>query len=350
MAAAPIMVMINTRLHGGVKALSAVLAFVAIAIAAAPASAAATSSPVAFALSAAGTTGAITLHGTPGRRLRSAVTLRNLSRRRVTVILQTADIENASNGNADYVTTRLHRAGRWLHLASRRVRLAPHAVRQIGISVRVPARAAGGSHYAGIVAINAADLAKHAARGKSKGRAFTFYRISRQALPLTIHLPGRLTRSLTLRSAKLIAEPIGVGLVLGLLPGGTELTQAAPIKLRVLRGARRIFAYHSALGQLFPGSALNYRVPWPGRPTPGTYHLIGQIRPQGSAVINIDRTIRFSAAGARQLTRETPPLARATYAGIPGWIWTVLVGGSVLVVGLIFAVYKLARRPRRTLA
>jgi hypothetical protein len=159
-----------------------------------------------------------------------------------------------------------------------------------------------------------------------------------------------LTRSLSLQSVKLVVAPVGAGLVLGLLPGGTELTQAAPITLRVLRGTRTIFTYASTLGQLFPGSGLDFRIPWPGHPTPGTYRLIGQIRPQGSAVINIDQTFGFSAAKASELTRVTPPLPPGPGHGTPAWVLPVLAGGGLLLILLLLAVYRLAQRPRRALA
>jgi len=349
MAKRPSMMMTSSRLHTGAKTLLAGLALAAIA--AAPASAAAlSSSPVAFTLSPVGSVGSVTLHGTPGGVLHGAVRVHNLSRRRITVILQRADIGTASNGDADYLTARLYHAGRWLRLRIASVQLAPHATRQIGFTVRIPVLAGGGSHYAGIVATNAADLVTRVAHDKSKRPAFTFYRVSRQAVPLTIHLRGRLSRSLSLRSVQLNVDPIGAGLLLSLLPGGTELTQTAPLKLRVMREARTVFTYAATLGQLFPGSGLSYRIPWPGRPTPGTYRLIGQIRPQGSAVINIDQTIGFNAARASQLEHETPPVSGAPGSSLPGWIWIVLAGAAALLIGLALAVYKLARRLRRALA
>ena len=174
------------------------------------------------------------------------------------------------------------------------------------------------------MAINAADLVTPAARSRSNGRTFTFFRISRQALPLTVRLPGRLARDLSLRSASVSVQPIGAGLVLGLLPGGNELTQDAPVNLRVLRGARTIFTYASTLGQLFPGSPLSFRIPWHGTPSPGAYHLIGTIRPEGSAVIDINQTIKFTPRSAAQLKRVTPPAAQPPSPGIPGWVWIVL--------------------------
>lgn len=349
MAKRPSMTMINSRLHAGAKALLAGLALAALAVAAASAAAPAPSQ-VAFTLSPVGSIGSVTLHGTPGGVLHGAVRIHNVSGHPITVTLQRADIKTAGNGNADYVTARVYHAGRWLRLGSGSVHLAPHATRQVAFAVRIPVRAAGGSHYAGIVAFNAADRITGVAASRSKGRAFTFYRISRQAVPLTIHLPGRLSRSLSLRSVKLVVEPIGAGLVLGLLPGGTELTEAAPVRLRVLRGSRTIFTSVSTLGQLFPRSGLDYRIAWPGRPTPGTYRVIGQIRPQGSAVINIDQTIEFSAAKASQLKRVTSPIAAAPGSVMPGWVWIVLAGGATLLIGLSLAVFTLARRSRRALA
>ncbi len=191
--------MTSPRVRDGAMAVLATLALAATA--ASPASAATLPSPrpVAFALSPVATAGALRLRGTRGQVLHGAVLVRNVSRHPVTVILQAADIQNASNGNADYITAPLSVTGRWLHLTTRRVRLAPHTGRQVGFTVSVPAGAGGASHYAGIVAINAADLAVTAARGTAKGRTFTFHRIDRQALPVTIRLPGRLSRTLALR-------------------------------------------------------------------------------------------------------------------------------------------------------
>lgn len=342
------MMMISSRLQAGAKALPAALALAVLA--AAPAAAAAASlPPVAFILSPIGQSSSISLDGTPGRVLAGAVLVRNMSRRPVVVILQRADIRNASNGNADYVTTRLSGTGQWLHLSAQSVHLAPDASRRVAYTVRIPAAATPGSHYAGIVAINAADLSS-SARPNGKDRTFTFKRISREAVPLTIHLPGRLWRSLSLGSVQLIVEPIGAGLVLGLRPSGTELTQGARVHLRVLRGARTILTTTSPLGQMFPSGGLSYRIPWPGRPTPGTYRLLGTIRPQGSPVIYVDRTFGFSTRSAAQLKRVTPPAAQPPTPTIPGWVWIALAGGAALLIALTVTVIKLSQRPRRTAA
>jgi hypothetical protein len=336
--------MISARLHAGIKALLAALLLVAFA--AAPASAAALSStPGAFTLSPVGMTSPISLHGTPGGMLKGAVLVRNISRHPIIVILQRADIRNASNGNADYVTSGLSETGRWLDLSAGRVRLAPHASRQVAYTVSVPSAAAGGSHYGGIVATNAADLSAAAAHAHSKGSKFTFYRISRQAVPLTIHLPGHLSRRLSLHSVKLVIAPIGAGLVLRLLPGGSELTEQAKVKLRVLRGQRRIFTSASTLGQLFPGGSLNYRIPWPGHPSEGTYHVLGTIRPQGAATIDVNKIIKVTGALATRLARVTPPATQPAGTGTPGWMLIALGVASVLLIALSTAVWKLARRP-----
>src|ERR1019366_3928309 len=149
--------------RGGALAVFAALALaVALsAIAAAPASASATattpvsSRPASFAISLlGGSTGGL-LRGVPGGVMHGA-----------------ADIQNASNGNADYVTSHLSVAGRWLHLASSSVHLAPHAERQVAFAVSLPAGAHGVSYYDGIVAIDSADLVAASARKPSKGEGF----------------------------------------------------------------------------------------------------------------------------------------------------------------------------------
>jgi hypothetical protein len=338
--------MVSSSCHrAGAVALVAVLAFAATAAPSASATAPPSSKAAAFALSADGTAGAVRLRGVPGRVVGGAVLVRNLSRHPITVRLQPADIRNASNGNADYVTTRLARTGRWVHLAATTVRLAPHAARRVAFTVRIPTGTSGASHYAGIVAIDAADLATAARAKTAKAKTFTFARVNRQALPLTIRLPGPRSHSVAVRSAKLTIQPVGAGLLLGLLPGGSELIPTTRVKLRVLRGTRTIFAHASTLGQLFPGQWLNYRIPWHGRPTPGTYHVVGVIRPQGAAAVNIDQTVEFTPAKATQLKRVTPPATRQPAPATPAWVWLALGSAAALLIALSLAVWKLARRP-----
>jgi hypothetical protein len=123
MAKRPIMVMIRKRLRAGAMASLALLALAALA--ATPEAAAASPPAVAFALSPAGVGSSIRLHGTAGRVLHGAVLVRNLSDHAVTVMLERSDIQNSSNGNADYVTSQLSDTGGWLRLSAQRVRLAP---------------------------------------------------------------------------------------------------------------------------------------------------------------------------------------------------------------------------------
>jgi hypothetical protein len=303
---------------------------------------------VTFALSADGHGGGLRLRGTAGEVLRGAVRARNVSGRAITVVLRPAGIRNAANGNADYVTTRLSAPGRWLRLAATTVQLAPYATRRVAFTVSVPVGTSGASHYAGIVATDAADLAAAARAKRAKAGSFTFSRITRQALPLTIRLPGPRLRSLALRSSKLIVAPVGAGLVLGMLPGGTELIQATRVRLRVLRGTRTVFTHAATLGQLFPGAGLSYRIPWRGRPVPGTYRMRGVIRPQGAAAVHVDRTVEFTSAGATRLERATPPAVApsAVAPGAPTWVWSALAGAGLLLVALLVTLaWVMRRRP-----
>ena len=211
--------------------------------------------------------------------------------------------------------------------------------------MRVPAAARAASHYAGIVAYDAKDAATAAARKSAKGKSFNFYRINRQALPVTVRLTVPVTRSIALRSTKLTVEPVGAGLVLGLLPGGSKLIRSARVKLRVLRDNKTVFKHLSGLGQLFPGSPLKYRIPWQGTLTDGSYRVLGVIRPKDAAEVQIDETVTFTSAKAAELEDEAPPPASAATSSMPPWVWLALAIGAALLVGLSIAVWKLARRP-----
>jgi hypothetical protein len=333
------------RTVAGTMALLASSALAASAAAPAGAAAPPSPKPATFALTAVGAGGPMLVRGTAGGAVRGEVRVRNVSRRSITVRLQAADIRNATNGNADYVTTRLSRTGRWVRLGAKSVRLAPRATRRVPFTVQIPAGARGASHYAGIVGVDAADLAAAAASKGARGRRFTFARVNRQALPLTVRLPGPLSRRLALRSAKLTVQPAGAGLVLGLRPGGTELIQGARIRLRVLRGSRTVFGYASTLGQMLPGTALNHRIPWVGRPREGSYRVLGVIRPHRAAAVHIDEMVEFTPAGAAELKQETAPAPGQPAQGIPSWVWLALVAAAALLLGLSAAVWKLARRP-----
>src|ERR1700733_7621172 len=125
MADGPIMMMIIRHPRAGAGVVLALLALAAFA--AAPAAPAASTSAVTFALTPAGAGSLIRLYATPGQVRQGAVSVRNLSGHAVTVILQRADIQTGSNGNANYITARVVDAGRWLGLSAGRVRLAPYA-------------------------------------------------------------------------------------------------------------------------------------------------------------------------------------------------------------------------------
>jgi hypothetical protein len=341
---------IRSLCRGGALALLATLMLAAAAASSASAATMPPPQPVAFALSPVTSGGTLRLRGAPGQVLRGEVLVRNTSGRPITVILQAADIQNASNGNASFVTTHLSQTGRWLRLATRTVRLAPDASHRIAFTISIPAGSRGASHYAGIVATNAAQLAAATVHRTNRRPSFTFYRIDRQALPITIRLPGPLSRRLMFRSARIVVAPIGAGLLLGLLPGGTELIEGARVRLRVERHGHTLFTYVSTLGQLFPHSLLDYRIPWKGRPTQGSYQLKGVIRPREAAAVYINQTIEFSAAKGTVLKHEATPTPGASTPGTPGWVWPALALAAVLLMALSVAVWKLARRPVQAVA
>ena len=111
-----------------------------------------------------------------------------------------------------------------------------------------------------------------------------------------------------------------------------------------MRGNKTILRLNTKLGQLFPDSAANYRIPWTGQPTTGDYRIVGEVRPEGAAVIPINQTIEYTAKQADALKRITPPVAAVPGDGLPMWVWLAFAGGALLLFGLLFTIWKLARR------
>lgn len=329
-----------------------VAALAALGLAALTAGAASAATPrppaPAFALSSGAGDSAIRLRGAPGATLRSSLRVRNLGTRGITVALQPADIRNATNGNADYATAHPTQAGAWIDLDAASVRLGPGASRTLAFRVRVPARARGASHYAGIVAVDAGELAHAGApSGRGARAGFTISRVNRQALPVTVRLPGPLTRGMVVRDVDLDVLPSGAALQLALKPSGSVLTESAHVRVRVSRGGRTVLADDTTLGQLFPGSRFVHRTPWHGRPTKGTYSVTGLIQPEDGAPVRFARTIAFTPADVRQLERETPPGAAGPgAAALPVWVWVGSAIAAALLLGLSVAVVRLRRRAR----
>ena len=81
----------------------------------------------------------------------------------------------------------------------------------------------------------------------------------------------------------------------------------------------------------------------------GPTALLGTIRPQGSATIDIDRTVKFTAAKAAKLASETPPAAALRTGAVGGWMWIALSIAAAAVISLMLVVWKLARRSVRSI-
>jgi hypothetical protein len=317
---------------------------VAAAFAAAPAGAAAPpAKQPTFALAASGSSGALLMRGTPGADLDGALAVRNLAGHPVMVRLQPADIRNATNGNADYVTSKLAGDGRWLRLQTATVRLAVGATERVKYTVSVPRNASGASHYAGIVGVDLADLAPEPAKAKRGGKpSVSCERVNRLAVPITVRLPGPREHRLALRSAGIEAVPAGAGLILGLRPEGSELIPQTEVELEVTRGRRVILTHDATLGQLFPDAPLDYRIPWEGRPTEGEYRVVGELRPQGAPAVVIDRTITFTSDVADELESKAVP--GADVQGLPLWMAIALGCAGALVIVSLVAVLRMKRR------
>lgn len=200
------------------------------------------------------------------------------------------------------------------------------------------------------MAVDVADLAPSAPGAAVSGRrTITIRRVSRLAQPVTIRLPGKLTRALALGRADIDDRSTGPALDLKLRPTGNVLIEDADLRLRVLRQARTVFTHAQTLGQLFPGSPVALRIPWDGKLQPGPYRVLGIVRPAGAPVVRIDTVVALRPA--TPLPTTTPGAVEEPVPGsaveLPAWLRAALGGVALTLLVLAVAVAALWRRSRR---
>lgn len=288
----------------------------------------------------------------PGSVLTGAVRVRNTSRQARTVRLSTADIGTAQLGGAVYGDGAGRRIGGWLSLQSGTVKVPPHGNRIVRFRVRVPAGATSGVHYAGITAVDAADLrsARTAAKGGSK--SIVFHRIERMALPIRLQVPGHSSPRLVARGAKVAVNAAGANALLTLENTGRRLILNTGVDLRVVRGARTIARAKQPMREFVPDSSTAYPVAIPGVPAAGDYRLVGQVKPAGAPVLNIDEVLHVSGNTVSKARRslQNGTARPATSGGISIFVWIALGGGTAAFAVLLVAFARMRRRLKEATA
>ena len=95
----------------------------------------------------------------PGQTITGRVRIENLATRSRIVRLTTSDLVTADTGGPSFPATAVNRVGAWLTLDHEQVLLPAHTGTTVSFTAHVPPQATTGEHYAGIVAVDAAEAA-----------------------------------------------------------------------------------------------------------------------------------------------------------------------------------------------
>ena len=280
----------------------------------------------------------------PGQTVRGAVRLHSRSAKRQTVRLQALDLVTAHTGGIEFASGRPHATGAWLKLQRHDVALPPRATRVIRFTARVPSGAAPGQHYAGIVAIDRAQLRRANAPASKAG--VVLRAVTRIALPVRFRLPGAAGRGVAARRLAFAADATGSRLDLDLRSTGRLLIRETKVDLHVAElGGRKLFRHRATLSEFVPKTTIRYPIAWRGTPKPGVYRLTGTVKPKNGAVVHVDKTVRFGKPEAKKVQQmeAVAPSDRAD-AGGPPLMLIIALGAALLLAIVACAAYLRLRR------
>jgi hypothetical protein len=312
----------------------------AAALSAAPALAQpAADSPLGFGVRALGHRSYFVFDASAGQRVQGRLLLKNASARERLIFLRPVDVTTAVSGGLDYADqrSRPRRAGGWIRLSRKTVRLRGGEAVEVPFSARLPRGARSGDHFAGILAF-ARPRARRAARSR-----FVLKLRSRLAIAVQFRVPGPRKPALQHRSTSIEVLPSGAALALGLANGGNTLVRRTSGRVTVSRDGRRLFSQDVDVDAFVPATQIELLVPWTGRPAEGDYDVRGILRPRGAAPITIATRVAFGDDLAREFRDETGrPAGEAD--GPPLLLIAILLAMAAGLVALATAYLRLRRR------
>ena len=282
------------------------LVLLVVAATAAGGGSAASASPLGFSLTPVGFSSYFTFDARPGQALTGSLGVVNETHTTKTIVLAPVDVSTAATGGLQYGEGAAKHDGRWLALATRRVKLSGGASATVRFTVRIPGGTAPGEHFIGISAVDSRALSS----APVGGRAVRLRLIPRLAMTVRLRLPGRRRTRLTAGRASISVTPSGASLVVGMSNQGNSLIAATPGTITVLQGAEPLFGQTVELAAFVPGTAISYHVPWEGTPVQGTYLVRGVLRPAGAPVVRFERTVTFGRAAIHRFRKQTGRAAR----------------------------------------
>jgi hypothetical protein len=283
-----------------------------------------------------------------GETVTGALRLRSRIGKVQTIRLQALDLGTAHTGGIEFRPGRAAAVGAWLKLERRDVRLPGGATRTVRFTASIPRDAAPGEHFAGIAAIDRAELRR--AQSPAGRRGVELRHVTRVALPVRLELRGSAERQLDLRGIGFSSNAGGTRLELDLRSIGHLLVRETSVDLRVSGpGARRPVRHRDRISEFVPQTAIRYPIALPGQVARGEYRVTGTIKPEGGRTIRVDERVSFGSSQAKELEERTGDTVPGG-GGVP----KLLIGAlalALLLAGAASAGYvRLRRRLRRATA
>jgi hypothetical protein len=284
----------------------------------------------------------------PGSVVEGTVLVKNASRSSRTVKLSGVDVGTAEYGGAVYGETDGRKVGSWVHLGDETLTVPARTIRTVPFSVRVPAGARSGVHYAGITAADADQLRAAKTSDGAKKKSIVFHRIVRMALPVKLELPGPASPKLQLRDAKVQVNAVGTRATLELENTGGTLVRSTGVDLRITDGVKAIASSRQPMSEFVPGTKASYPLAITGVPKAGVYRIVGRVTPAGGPAVQVDEQIRITGKTVAKAKKSLQGAVeqRSGQGGISPVIWAAIGGLGLLAVGLGVAFARMRRRMR----
>jgi hypothetical protein len=281
----------------------------------------------------------------PGATITGHVRVQNLAARPRTVRLAASDLVTADTGGPSFPAATPNAIGTWLKLDRDEVRLTAHAGTTVAFRARVPAQTKPGEHYAGIVAVDAAQADAARKPAKARGRV-SVHQLARLALPVRLTVPGPLSTRLALTKLRFGVDASGSSLRIGLRNAGNQIIRQTAIDLEVTtQDGRSLLEIREDVSDFITGSEISYPAAWRGPLKRGSYRVTGVIRPRGGPPLRVDQTIAFTPKLADKLKRKTGRPA-APNDGQAIWMWVALAMALTAACVITVAYLRLRRRLR----
>lgn len=273
----------------------------------------------------------------PGSRVEDAVVAENLTGEPLELVVEAVDaVITADGAFAPLAPGRRSAAGGWIDVPVAPLRLAPHASTSVPLTIRVPAGAPAGEHFAAVT------VRRPAPTPGSGGLAVA----ERVAVRVYLTVPGPAVPSVpdfAIRRFRFVGTGDAPVFVVEVENLGT--TAVEPYGTVALDGPRRLRTELPVLGTVPAGERRTLRFGVPGPLEPGRYRASVTLRPLAGGPSR-RATTAFAVAAGRELAAgdrtRTPESAR----GSPGVAAAVAAVLLALVASLLAA--RGARRsPRR---